>query len=1013
MRRSLLKKAIILGPALLLWSDSVSGQGFRLEGQQLTVARARDWNGWSLGNLQEPVGSVRQDIVDITSEGLVLPRFFRKKTDAVSNAPHFKRELDKKLKDLFVNTSEEEGKLFVRGGIKDAGSNVAGASNIMDRDDDRFESYWEPDPNDPLDEWWVEIDLGRMVSAERIVLRFVQEGKGDPFLQFRVLVSNGEFAHGYRIVGGTTRGIRDQRLFEYVLEPDRVTAPDYTGTPLQFVTILVTDSRKGRAEEISAEEYADLDPADQGAVDYYLKSLDGGRIRADDREEWKTADPARQDTVLYHRRERPRLADVEVFTVGDNIALGISQRGGKLTIYGSSALEEQAFDGDAVTVWAPYIWAEVYPAVDRGAVLTADLGTSFWMDTIRIISTGNDPDRDIKAIYGYVARISDGSRASNDSLIWNQVSPVEREDFRTNNISDVYFEERFEPRPIRFFEFKHYDGGVGKFERGAFREIQLFGQGYVPEVVLTSPLIEFKDAQGRKQARNLSRVEWSGDSEPGTRIEIRTRTGNELISVWHYFKKGNLVEVSKEQYYNKLLASQRGDSLETVSPGVDWGPWSNAYEHSGDPFLSPSPRRYLQIQASLLSTRADAFATLDSLIVHFTDPLARQLLAEVTPRMEVRSAEVDTFSLYVRSLFVDEPEEQSSRSFDEIRAVASQGTEMELIEVRVGRSEALLEGGGEVFTADGQGGFVNAAGDGLELRQTGTDTLWIKLPGLVGRDAEGDPLYQRTAQDGDEAPLSKTGRVLSRQEWALLPEAERGRIDYFEVAAVDSLTGAQTLQRVDKDDYDQLEFEVQGPVRYFRRLFAGEEVSLDNDGEPLTRGAYNRLGNRKGPVLREGEVVELRFSSRIFVKSASFSAEVANSAEPGSWQTVDPGDAMERIEGEGTAVSTPITGRIIHRLGIAPNPFTPNGDGINDRVRLVLSVLNIDTPRRIEARFFTLNGVEVATRSKLDVGGERVLEWDGRNAAGEPVPPGLYLCRVHVDADVGSNSAVRVVGVAY
>ena len=153
----------------------------------------------------------------------------------------------------------------------------------MDRDEDRFESFWEPDPNDPLDEWWVEIDLGRMVSAERIVLRFVEEGSGDPFLQFRVLVSNGEFAHGYRIVGGTTRGIRDQRLFEYVLEPDRVTAPDYTGTPLQFVTILVTDSRKGRAEEISAEEYADLDPADQGAVDYYLKSLDGGRIRADDR----------------------------------------------------------------------------------------------------------------------------------------------------------------------------------------------------------------------------------------------------------------------------------------------------------------------------------------------------------------------------------------------------------------------------------------------------------------------------------------------------------------------------------------------------------------------------------------------------------------------------------------------------------------------------------------------------------------------------------------------------------
>ena len=1006
---------LILALALLVPCPPVSGQGFRLEGQRLTVARARDWNQWSLGSLQEPLGPVRQDVVEITSQGSMVPRLFRKNTDAVSDAPDFERELDSNYKDLFVNTFEVERTLFVRGGIKNAGSNVARAGNIIDRDSDRFRSFWEPDPDDALEDWWVEIDLGRLVSADRIVLRFVEEGLGDPFLQFRVLASDGDLASDYQIVGGTTQGTRGQRLFEYVLEPDRAADTDYVGRPVQFISILVTDSLGGRAGEITAEQYGDLAAADQGAVDYYLESLDGSRIRASDRAEWEGASPARRDTILYYRRERPRLADMEVFTLGDNIALGMEQRGGRLTFLGGRTEGERAFDGDAASIWTPYVWAETGPANDRGTVLRADLGATFWMDTIRIITTGAEVVN-VAPVLGYVARLSDGSRASNDSLIWEQVSSVERENFIPNNIRDVYLEERFEPRLVRFFEFKHYDGGVGNTgDRGGFRELQLFGQGYVSDVLLTSPRIEFEDAQGRRRERNLTRVEWVGDTDPGTSIEIRTRTGNELISKWHWYRSGNLVEVSREQYHNKLLKSQRGDSLQTFTPGVDWSPWSDPYEGSGVPFGSPTPRRYLEIQASLRSTRPDAFATLDSLIIHFTEPLARQLLAEIAPRTAVSSAEVDTFSLYVRPLFVDEPAEQSSRSFDEIRVVASQRTEMELLGVRVGGSEALAgEGGGEVFTDDnGAGQFVNATGDRLQLRPTRADTLWIKLPDVIRRDGDREPIHHRVAQEGDEAPLSKAGGRLTRLEWTLLPDEEQGRIDYFEVTVTDSLTGAQTLQRTSKSRYDQLPFEAQGPVRYFRRLFAGEEVSLDNDGEPLTRTAYNRLGNRRGPVLREGEVVELRFRSRVFVKSATFSAEVANSAEPGSWQTVDPGDALEQIEGGGTSVSTPIGGRVLHDVEIAPNPFTPNGDGLNDRAQVVLSVLNVDAQRRIEARFFTLNGDEVAVRSSMVVGGERELEWDGRNDAGDLVPPGLYLCRVRVDADVGSRARVQVVSVVY
>ena len=994
---------------LLLWSAPAWAQeGYRLERQRqrVTVAATQEWNQWSLGELQSPLGEIRQDIVEITAEGTVRPRFIRKGIDAVSDASTFSHLIDGKTKDLYLNTFPDGNALKAWGGIKNAGSNRARAANIIDREEDRFETFWEPDLSRPPTEWWVEIDLGRMVSAEKLVLRFVEEELGDPFLQFRVLVSTGEFFFSnpqtleYRIVGGTTRAVQEQRIFEYTLEPDQKADPHYTGAPLQYVRIVVTDSRKDRAAEVSQETYETL-PADQrGAVEYFLKTFDNAES-AVSRAEFEGVAPERQGTVRYYRRERPRLADLEVLSVGDNLALGMQKRGGKLEVSGlEGSAPADAFDGNYRSHWKAQVFKEVGPGSERGGILTADFGIKFWMDSYRII-----PKR---RLLGYVARVSDGSRASNGSLLWEILSPQERE---SNSALLDRFEDRFDPRLVRFFEFKHLDiTGQRSGNYGAQHEIgefQFFGEGYVPEVVLTSPLMELGGS------RNLTRIEWVGQIPPDARIEVRTQTGDELIQVKHFFDKGGK-EVTADKYYNQLAGFQRGDSTLTFSAGVDWSPWSKPYERSGDRFLSPTPRQFLKLQATLLSSRPDAFASLDSLIVYFTDPIARQLLAEVTPQIDVRSVEPDTFSLYVRPVFVDQPVRLRSSRFDEILVVASQQTEMEFLELRLGSRDSLLAGGGEIFRPDGQGAFVNPAGERLEVRPARADSLWIRLPRLVDKDLTQDPMYQRIAQEGDEAPIDKQGGVLIQREYNLLPESERGRIDYFQIAGEDS-KGSPILRRVDLSAYTQLPLEAQGPIHYYRRLFEGEEVHLDNAGEPLTRAAYNALSSsRRGAVLNEGELAELRFRSRIFVNGTTFTTQVANSSIPDSWQQVDPGDVLGLVEGQGTTVFIPIDDRILHSLEITPNPFTPNGDGINDRLRLVLSVLKIDASRRIEARFFTLGGDPVATVSKAGVGGQQVLEWDGRNAAGERVPPGLYLCRIHIDADAGSKTALaRVVSVVY
>ena len=1018
-----LKKAVLLGLVFsLVRTDAAFAQGFRLESQRLTVARARDWNEWSLGDLQEPVGDSRQDAVEISRAGQLRPNLISKGVDAVSEAAAFTHPIVSNQRDFFTNTFEDGSALIARGGIKDAGSNLARAGAAIDRGATRFETFWGPDLDRPPNEWWLELDLGRLVSAEKIVLRFVEEDVGDPFLQFRVLASRGDFAFGnkqllkYRIIGGTTRGVRDQRLFEYVLEPDDVAVADFMGMPVQYVRIVVTESNQDRAEEISRAAHASLPAAQRGAVDYYLKSLDGGANRASLRE--FEANPGRQDTVRFYRRERPRLADVEVHTLGDNVGLGIPERGGAVEVTGDAVGRQEplrAFDGKWFSWWLAPVFAAEGPTASKGGLMTADLGSTFWIDTVRLLAFPEYSNAPVW-FHGYKTRVSDGSRASDGSLVWDSISEVERE---INDSQVLYFEDRFESRPVRYLEVRHLDGS-GRLtgthgEERPFSEIQLFGEGYVPEVTLTSPLIEFTNSRGQAQERNLTRVAWAGETPPGTSIEIRTQTGNELIPQLHFFDSDGQ-EVTRVQYYRKV-ASRRGDSTVTFSPGVDWSPWSKPYEHSGDAFLSPSPRRYLKLRATLRSSRPDAFATMDSLIVRFADPLARRLVAEITPRLDVRSVEADTFALYLRPLFVEQPARSRSARFDDIRVVASQQTEMALIGLRVGGRDALLAGEGELFAPDGQGSFVNAAGEELEVRPTRPDTLWIKLPSLVAQDADRDPVYQRIAQAGDEAPLNKLGGPLSRQEYTQLPLDEQGRIDYFEVTGMDSsgATPVPILRKISIDRYSKLPFASQGPARYFRQLFEGEELALDNDGGPLTRTSYNRVSSsQRGAVLREGEIVELRFRSRIFLNGTTFAAEVANSAIPESWQRVDPGDALEQIEGQGTSVFTPIVRNVFHSLDILPNPFTPNGDGINDRVRLVITVLNIDVPRSIEAHFYTLAGDALASVSTLAKGGEHVLEWDGRDATGSLVPPGLYLCRIHLDSDSGSeNDLVRVVSVAY
>jgi hypothetical protein len=340
-------------------------QGYRLGNRSVVIEGAEQWRAWSA-----PLG-----VREIVSDGTVLPRFLRAGTNAVANAGEFFR------------VDVEEDTLY--GGISAAGSNIETAVHVIDGDPN---SYWEPDPEDGLENWYVEIDLGRTVVAKRIVVRFVDEGMGDPFLKFRVMVSDGRKAFGsdkrlqFLRVGQVNFRNKDQREFRFDVVPLSPAAEGVEGAVTQLVRIDALASDGGRGAEVSAAEYEELGAEDRGAIDFFRVTVAGREISVLP-DTYARLPETERGPVRYYRRERPRLAEVEVFELGDNIvSLTQSELFQDQTLFGN-LLRRQLTDG----LHSSSFDLKVYDSLKNENQLEIDLGAKYWLERVRLISPQNPP----------------------------------------------------------------------------------------------------------------------------------------------------------------------------------------------------------------------------------------------------------------------------------------------------------------------------------------------------------------------------------------------------------------------------------------------------------------------------------------------------------------------------------------------------------------------------------------------------------------------------------------------
>jgi len=630
MGKGYIKGALILLLTLaVLMPEKSSGGTYRIQ-------RRADWESWTY-----PAESVV-----LEEDGSIGLKWYRKNINAAADAASFEHE-------------SKDAKGLVSGGVRKAGSNLATAPRIIDGD---MATWWRPAASAPLDEWWLELDLGRAVLASKIRIVFADSAGARPFRNFSVYTSE-----------GARTSIRAD-IFSF--------------------------ARVGGTIEPNAEK----------VIEYDLRTIDPGAATGEHLVNKDTLDFAVVQYVRFIIEEKQldaALVEIEVWSLGDNIALGTVQRGGTIRTGGSTESIFGLADGDINNDWRMTAGRiEAGDWVMSGAWYEWDLGATFWLD--RLVSIEYPQYFGTSGMghtyqNAFVMFTSDGTQLSGlsedrveSNFDYQQLSYVDN----LKTPRRLKFDLQFPLRPVRYIFYHvipYFDGETPRNFFIKLFEKLIYGQGYPAAVEMTSDYLDLGNS------KSITSVEWDIDSPPGTRMELRSRTGDTFeIETKYYNKAGTEIPVA---LWNKLPKSLKQEPVIIRRPGADWSAWSRIYIRSGEAFQSPSPRKSVQLQVRLLSDDFQVASKLRSIAINFDDPLLR---GGIAARILPQEAPLDSLQLFSYSL--SPLTNQGGAGFDQV--IIRVPGPAEDVELRIGEQEVEPTG-------------VEIVGDSLK----------VGLPRLVRRDS--------------------------------------------------------------------------------------------------------------------------------------------------------------------------------------------------------------------------------------------------------------------------------------
>ena len=556
----------------------------RSAADQLRFASPADWASWT----------VPHGLVQVGDDGRLQLVKFRRDVNVVEDAR------------LYSYQSPERGE--VSGGVWEAGSNAATAPLVIDGDP---ETFWQPDPAAEREDWFIDIDLGRAVLAKEISLRFPDREGARPWRQFSVYVNT-----------GTRISVKeDLLLYQPVFRTTRPNEATSITIPLRYP---LRDSTLV------------IDPDfDHAQIDDRFRVVHHVLIAADD----KSADAA--------------LAEVEIVGVGDNVSLRTNEPG--TFVNGGNAVEpKNNFDGDMNTLNT--VTTGVVALTDvwqLGTWFRVDLGALFFIDDMFIYAFGEDegvigPNRIDGGGTGHTVLFSDGERSLGTTLPgpdrFNYTELFPHENPRGDNL--FYIRYRFRPRKMRYL-YWHGLSNRG-FALLKWGELMMFSPGHPARVAMRSDFIDLGAAAGDGRTKVIRSLSWVADTPPGTKLELRSRSGNTLGEEYTFYDRAGAV--TTEESWTSKPKVLRGPIDTTIVTSPDWDEWSNFYQVSGEPFKSKSPRRFLQLEL-ILSTDDPAVAPeVGALTVEYEDALVQEARGSIVPRQASTNVETRfSYTLLPRS----------------------------------------------------------------------------------------------------------------------------------------------------------------------------------------------------------------------------------------------------------------------------------------------------------------------------------------------------------------------------
>ena len=212
----------------------------------------------------------------------------------------------------------------------------------------------------------------------------------------------------------------------------------------------------------------------------------------------------------------------------------------------------------------------------------------------------------------------------------------------------------------------------------------------------------------------------------------------------------------------------------------------------------------------------------------------------------------------------------------------------------------------------------------------------------------------------------------------------------------------------------------------FRAPSRGEFLSLEM-GEPLLLMEVEPddvVPEENGFVLYLPQRIEpgsddrlrVRLETAVYNASERLQAEVFEREGDSLPQEVEAGDAGAEIGTDDLRVLALETslGGILGEVSVEPAVLTPQGDGVNDEVKIGYVLFQMLELTQVDVEVFKLSGELVRRLSpQTRETGPHSVRWDGRDDGGRIVAPGIYLVRVEVDADTGRWARTLPVAVAY